>query len=339
MTGWLREHLPRLEAPLALTRIGEGQSNLTFVLEDHSGRRAVLRRPPVGETLASAHDVAREHRILAALAEAGGRVPRPLVLCEDASVTGAPFYVMEHVDGLILTRVDTAEQLTPAARAAVGASMARNLADLHALDVEAIGLGDLQRPESLASRQLRRWTRQWQASKTDELPLIDELAERFAAELPEEHDTVLVHGDYHLNNMIVDGTGAVLAALDWELCTVGDPLADVGALIAYWGECGAAAGRPDGLFREPVTALPGFSTAAELARGYTAASGREVDGLRFWIAFAYWKIAIIVAGVYRRWLNDPSNGSGAGSLYAAVPRLAACARDAFDERETRDARS
>lgn len=331
VSAWLGGHLRELEPPFAITRVGEGQSNLTFRVEDGAGRTVVLRRPPLGETLASAHDVAREHRILGALSAAGARVPRPLALCDDTSVTGAPFFVMEHVDGFILTKVETAERLALAAQAAIGPGLATNLAELHTLDVEAIGLGDLFRPESLASRQLRRWTRQWHASRTDEVELIDDLAERFGALLPDEREVVLVHGDYHLNNAIVAADGGIRAVLDWELCTVGDPLADVGAMIAYWSECGSAAGRPGALFREPVTDLAAFASAAELADAYATASGRDLAQLGFWIAFAYWKIAVIVAGVYRRWLNDTSNGSGAGSLGAAIPRLAELSRDALDE--------
>jgi aminoglycoside phosphotransferase (APT) family kinase protein len=332
VTTWLAVRLPELELPLMVTRVGEGQSNLTFRVDDDAGRRVVLRRPPLGETLASAHDVAREHRILSSLSAAGARAPGTLALCEDTTVTGAPFYVMEYVDGLILTRVGLAEQLSILARAAVGPALATNLAELHALDVDAIGLGELVRPESLASRQLRRWTRQWHSSKTEELELIDELAERFGARLPEEREAVLLHGDYHLNNAVLDAGGAVRAVLDWELCTVGDPLADVGAMVAYWRECGSAAGQPGAVFREPVTELRGFSAASDLAETYARASGRDLAELGFWIAFAYWKIAIIIAGVYRRWLNDPSNGSGAGSLDTAIPRLAELARDALDER-------
>jgi hypothetical protein len=157
----------------------------------------------------------------------------------------------------------------------------------------------------------------------------DELAERLAGRMPEERETVLVHGDYRLDNAILAPDGGIRAVLDWELCTVGDPLADVGLMIAYWGELGAAARLPDALFREPVTELPGFFTADELAEAYAEASGRDRSDLGFWVAFAYWRIAIIVEGIYRRWLNDPANGSNAGMLQPAVARLAGLARDAL----------
>lgn len=330
---WLEQHTG-LAPPLDFVRVGEGQSNLTFRVDDSAGRSLVLRRPPLGEILASAHDVAREFRVLTGLSAAGLPVPRPLAICEDGSVTGAPFYAMEHVAGDVLAKVETAERLRPEARAAVGVGLARTLAEFHAHDVDELGLGDFKRPESLVSRQLRRWHRQWEGSKTRELPLIDDLAARFAGQMPEEHEVVLVHGDYHLGNALVDVDGRILAILDWELCSTGDPLADVGLMVAYWGEFGTVAGREDGLFREPIAALPGFPSATDLAREYADASGRPLDDLGYWVAFAYWKVAIIVEGVYRRWLNDPTNGSDAGTLQPAVARLAGLAEAAFETRWT-----
>ncbi len=330
LTPWLTERLPELQPPLRFTRVGEGQSNLTFRVDDAAGHTMVLRRPPLGEILASAHDMEREHRILSGLASAGARVPRTLAYCDDPAVTGAPFYVMEHVDGLIVTKVETAERLSPGARTAAARSLVQTLTELQAVDLDAAGLGDFKRSESLASRQLRRWTRQWEASKTAELPVIEEVAELLAERLPEERESVLVHGDYRLDNAVVSEHGEVRAVLDWELCTVGDPLADVGLMVAYWNELGTVAGQAGALFREPVTAVAGFPTGAELAAEYARASGRDLAELGFWIAFAYWKVAIIVEGVYRRWLNDPGNGSGAGELQPAVARLAGLGRAALD---------
>jgi aminoglycoside phosphotransferase (APT) family kinase protein len=318
VSAWLGANIAGLEPPFAFTRIGEGQSNLTFRVDDAAGERIVLRRPPLGEILASAHDVVREHRILTALHPTGFPVPRTLGVSEDASVTGAPFYAMEHCDGL------AAEGLDGAARAAAGRHIAGTLAELHALDLGGIGLGDFCRPESLISRQLRRWRRQWDASKTRELEDIDDVAAWLAARMPEERATVLLHGDYHLHNFVFGPDGRLRAVLDWELCTAGDPLADVGQMVAYWNELRSS----DGFFREPVAAAGGFPDAVELADLYAEAAGRDLTTLAYWVAFAYWKIAIIVEGVYRRWLNDPQNGSDAGSLAPAVVRLAALAREA-----------
>ena len=330
LAQWLSGPLPELEPPLGFVRIGEGQSNLTYRLEDAGGRVVVLRRPPLGERLASAHDMAREYRILSCLWPAGAPVPRPYGICDDAAVADAPFYVMEYVEGVVLNRVGTAERLSVATRRVAAQSMASTLAALHAFDVDEVGLGDFRRSESLAGRQLRRWTKQWHASKTRELPLIDELSQRFAERMPEEREQVLVHGDYHLNNAILGADGNVRAILDWELCTVGDPLADVGLMVAYWNELGVYATQDDALFREPVTVLAGFPDGSELAEDYARASGRHLDELGFWVAFAYWKVAVIVEGVYRRWLNDPANGSDAGGLRPAVDRLATLALAALE---------
>jgi aminoglycoside phosphotransferase (APT) family kinase protein len=321
---WLTEHVPGLEPPLTFTRIGEGQSNLTFRVDDAAGRPLVIRRAPLGEILASAHDVAREHRILTALHPTGFPVPRPFGLCEDTDVTGAPFYAMEHVDGLVLSRVETGETLAPSTRAELGTQIPATLAQLHRVDFEAAGLSDFRRPESLISRQLRRWRRQWEASKTRELEEIEDVAAWLEARMPEERQVVLLHGDYHLNNFVVGADGTVRAVLDWELCTVGDPLADVGQMVAYWNEMRDR----DGFFAQPVAALEGFPDASTVGESYARASGRDVGGLDYWVVFAYWKIAIIIEGVYRRWLNDPQNGSDAGVLAPAVVRLAALAHRA-----------
>ena len=334
LAPWLSAQLPGLVPPFSFTRIGAGQSNLTYRLTDAEGASVVLRRPPLGEILASAHDMGREHTVLSALAGAGARVPRPLAFCDDVAVIGAPFYVMEHVDGLVLSSVETAERLDPVARTSTAEGMAGTLARLHALDVDAIGLGSLRRPDSLGARQLRRWTKQWHASKTRELRDVDEVGELLAKRLPEEREQCLVHGDYHLGNALVSPGGEIQAILDWELCTVGDPLADVGLMVAYWGENAAAAHESDVLFPEPVTALPGFPDAHALAATYLRAAGRDASELGYWVAFAYWKVAIIVEGVYRRWLNDPTNGTDAGRLGAAVPRLARLAAEAASSSST-----
>lgn len=331
VTAWVTEHVPGLEAPLEFARVGEGQSNLTYRVRDATGRTVVLRRPPTGEILPSAHDMAREHRVLTGLASADMPVPRPLALCDDASVTGAVFYVMEHVDGLVLNTVEAAERLSTGARGETGTSMIRTLARLQSTDLEATGLSEVRRPGSYCSRQLRRWRRQWDASRTRDLPLVDELADRLEATMPEETEVTVVHGDFHLLNAIVDAGGTVRAIVDWELCTVGDPLGDLGLTIAYWNELGKPAGEERRLFREPITDLPGFPSSDELAAEYERVSGRDLAELPFWVSFAYWKIAIIAEGVYRRWLDDPASGSDPEHVGAAVERLATLADRAARE--------
>jgi aminoglycoside phosphotransferase (APT) family kinase protein len=322
VTTWLAAALPDLELPLRYALIGGGRSNLTYRVDDASGRQVVLRRPPFGELLRSAHDVEREYWILTRLGEAEGPVPETFALCTDLDVTGAPFYVMEHVAGLTVADVAGAERLEFAARANAGRSLSATLARIHAADVVSIGLGDLRRPEPLASRQLRRWQSQWVASKTRELDVIDVVADELAARMPAEREAVLVHGDYHLQNLILSAEGDVRAVVDWELATVGDPMADVGLMLAYWHELGDAAGRADALFRESITTIPGFPAAPDLTETYANASGRDVSDVGYWVAFAYWKIAVVAEGVYRRWLDGGAQGPDARSLPGAVARLA-----------------
>lgn len=318
---WLLDRIDGLVPPLSFTRVGDGQSNLTFRVDDAAGRSLILRRPPLGEILASAHDMGREFRILTGLEREPVATPSPVAICEDVAVTGAPFYVMDHLDGHVLTKVSGVQRLSIEARHATGRALARTLVDLQSVDIDRAGLGVMRRPASLRDRQIRRWHRQWEASRTRDLSMVDELARRLVDGLPDERETVIVHGDYRLDNVVFSDEGEALGVLDWELCSVGDPLADLGLMVAYWDEQGAVAGTEEGLFRESVTSVPGMIDSGRLIEEYAAASGRNVDHVGGWVAFSYWKIAIIVEGVYRRWLNNPANGSGAGALGGAVERL------------------
>ena len=324
VTAWLEREVGGVVGPLRCERVGDGRSNLTYRVVDADGRRLILRRPPLGETLASAHNVAREHLVMSRLHAAGLPVPASPALCEDAAVTGAPFLVAEFVDGHVIATPAQAEGLDVGTRAAVSRSLVATLGDLHAVDLTAAGLDGIRRPGSLAARQLRRWRRQWEASRTRDLPAIDRVADRLEAVMPAEHEARLIHGDYRLDNTIIDDTGAVRAVLDWELCSVGDPLADLGILLAYWSEPGEDVTE----LLPRVTALPGFLTRAEVAGEYARVTGRDLSDLPFYVALARWRLAIITEGIYRRWLNDPANGGpGAGSLGGAVERLAQMAEE------------
>jgi aminoglycoside phosphotransferase (APT) family kinase protein len=297
--AWFAEHAAEVELPLEFERIAGGLSNLTYRVSDRAGRRWALRRPPLGKTLGSAHDMGREHRVLAALAQTAVPVPPLVGLCEDEEVTGAPFYAMEFVEGPILRGLADAEAAFPGEpdRAAIGLRVADTLAQIHAVDPDAVGLGELGRKEDYVARQLRRWQGQWEKSKTRELDTVDRVHERLAARIPEQGPATIVHGDYRLDNMILTPAGEVAAVVDWELCTLGDPLADVGTLMAYWpqrGEEGIALGQPANL-------APGFPTRAELTARYAEASGRDISDLDFYLALGYWKLAIILEGVYARY--------------------------------------
>lgn len=318
VTTWLTERSP-LRAPLRLTRIGGGQSNLTYRIDDAGGQSAVLRRPPLGEVLQSAHDMSREYGVIERLAAAGMPVPATVALCEDPAVTDAPFYVMEHVEGTIVTTPEIGERMPAEARRTAGLSLADTLVALQSVDLDGAGFGDMRRPREYCDRQLRRWRSQWEASRTRDLPVVDELAERLDAARPSEPETVLVHGDYRLDNAVLDEAGSIVAVLDWELSTVGHPLADVGLMLAYWEE----ARTPEGVFRSAFTSAPGFPEAREIAEHYSDRSSRSIEQLDYFIAFAYWKIAVICEGVYRRWLNDPANGAVSGETVGDdVERLA-----------------
>jgi aminoglycoside phosphotransferase (APT) family kinase protein len=298
VTRWFSDHVPGVQEPLAFDRIAGGQSNLTYTVADQAGGRWVLRRPPLSGVLPSAHDMAREHRIIAALAATEVPVPRAFGLCEDSSVTGAPFYVMEHVDGVVPR--DEATVLASfglAERAAASTALVDALLALHRVDPEAVGLGRLGRGHGYVERQLARWRRQWEQSKTRELPAVEEVHRRLTARVPAQERVAIVHGDYRLDNLILSPAGAVRAVIDWELSTLGDPRADLGLLLVYWAEAGDEV-LPLGT---APTRLPGFPGRAEVTAAYASGAGHRTDDLDFFVALGYWKLAVILEGVYARY--------------------------------------
>jgi aminoglycoside phosphotransferase (APT) family kinase protein len=322
--AWFAENVPGAEPPLSFERIAGGHSNLTYRATDANGRNWALRRPPLGKRLGSAHDMSREHRVVSALATTPVPVAPVVGLCEDESVNDAPFYVMEFVEGPVLRGLAEAEAFPDHDdRRAIAERVVDTLVDIHAADPDAAGLGELGRKEDYVARQLHRWQGQWEKSKTRELPIVDEVHDRLAAAIPEQGPATIVHGDYRLDNMILTPEGEVAAVVDWELCTLGDPLADVGLLMVYWPKTGEEATS----LGQPANLAPGFPDRDALRERYAERSGRDLSRLDFYIALGYWKLAVILEGVYARYTAGGYGKVDEGVQYFAdvVERLAEAA--------------
>jgi aminoglycoside phosphotransferase (APT) family kinase protein len=291
VSAWLEASIVGVRAPFEFGFISGGRSNLTFSVTDAAGRKLVLRRPPISHVLATAHDMGREHRIISALQGTAVPVPEALGFCEDESVNGRPFYVMDFVEGHVLRTPDLVAQLSDDARRSAGEDLVDVLAAIHAVDQDAVGLGELGRPQGYIERQLKRWYGQFQGSQQQmrdadsgrPVPAVDEAHDLLAANVPRQAEVTIAHGDYRLDNTIVGDDGRIRAVLDWELCTLGDPLADVGTLLVYYHQ------------------HPGFPAPEELVARYRDTSGRDTADLDYYTAFAHWRLACIVEGVYARY--------------------------------------
>lgn len=295
VTRWLAASGVAIEPPLTASLITGGRSNLTYRISDAAGAQWVLRRPPLSGVIASAHDVLREHRIMAALAGTAVPVPVMVAACDDPDVIGVPFFVMDYVDGVVLRDQATAEaQLTEAARAAVGAPLVEALAALHATDPAKVGLASLGQGTGYVGRQLARWERQLERLGIPEDAGMHDVLVRLQAGIPEQRQVTIVHGDFRPGNVIVGPDGRLRALLDWELATLGDPLADLGWLMAYWGAPG------DGLTFPVPTRAAGFEPREQLSARYARLTGRSLSDLSFYLAFALWRLAAIIAGVNAR---------------------------------------
>ena len=332
VTDWFLDHVPGVVPPLSFALIAGGHSNLTFGVTDADGNRWVLRRPPLGHVLATAHDMSREHKIISALGPTAVPVPATPGLCMDTEVNGAPFYVMSYVDGHVVRDAATATSvLDRDGRQRAGESIADVMAAIHAVDVDAVGLGDLGRKDGYIARQLKRWYSQFQASNEltgRPVPQIHEVHDALAARIPDQVGTAIVHGDYRLDNCMVDGDGNVIAVLDWEICTLGDAMADVGLLMVYWNE----ATDGDSTLLVAPTAVDGFPSRAEMLARYAAKSGRDVSQVDYYIAFAHWKLACIIEGVYSRYAKGAMGKPAAGfeGFERQVTALAERAQAAVD---------
>jgi aminoglycoside phosphotransferase (APT) family kinase protein len=325
LTGFLDEHFEG-SGEWVIERHQAGHSNETFFIRGR-GQDLVLRRPPSGAFLPSAHDVGREFRVLSALKDTNVRTPRTVLSCSDESVIGAPFYLMERVEGTVV-RDELPDVFSEEHRKKIGEELVDALVELHAIDPAACGLGDFGKPSGYLERQLRRWKGQMELTLplTRPVPDLERAGEWLAQNLPESGPTTLVHGDYKLDNVMLaaEPPAKVVAILDWEMSTLGDPLADLGWMISFWREPGDPAGD---LFAETtrVTELPGFSTRAELIDRYSDATGRAVEGLDWYTVLAIWKLAILLEGSYARHLAGMTDDPFFARMEHGVPVLAATA--------------
>lgn len=297
VSRWLAANVAGAVPPFRFELIAGGRSNLTFRVTGADGTRYVLRRPPVGLVLATAHDMAREHRLISAMGGTDVPVPACLGLCTDPAVNGADFYVMAYVDGVVLDSPDRATGIPMPRRRAISEDLVDVLAKLHAVDVDAVGLGNLAKREGYIERQVKRWSAQWDASKTFEISAIDDVAAYLKSHVPVQQGVSIAHGDYRLGNCLTNvETGRIAAVLDWELCTLGDPLADLGYIGVWWSDGPGSANTST-----DVSQAGGFLTYAELVDRYARTTGRDVGQVDFYVAFGCWRLAVINAGVYARY--------------------------------------
>ena len=298
VTAWMAQRV-ELSPPLQFEIIAGGHSNLTYRVTDAAGRRWVLRRPPLAHLLAGAHDMVREHRILAALEPTPVPTPPVVGLCTDPEVNGADFYVTEFVEGTVLRSLADAEALSPKARGALSRQLVEVQAAIHSTDLDATGLDTLGRPNDYVARQLHVWRRQFNAMTSRDLPIIEQVHDTLVASIPPQTEATLVHGDYRLDNCLSRNHGELAAVLDWEISTLGDPLADFGFSLGYWVEDG------DGFtpLGHDATAAPGFWTRERLADEYAALTGRDVSAMGWYFAFASWRLACILEGVHARYVG------------------------------------
>jgi aminoglycoside phosphotransferase (APT) family kinase protein len=293
---YLRKRIDTVQGEVSFTRITQGNSNLTYIVRDEAGNRWVMRRPPIGQVAATAHNMEREHRIIAAL-DGHVPVPKALFFCDDESITGAPFFMMDFVDGMSpASEKDAERDFSPHQRRAASENLVDTLAQIHEVDVDKVGLGDLGRREDYVSRQLRRWRQQWDVNKIRDVPEVDRAFDILTRRIPTQQGAALVHGDYKFDNVLFDTTGEVLAVVDWELCTLGDPIADLAALVMLWTEPGES----NALGQKTATSAPGMLTRSEIVNRYRLRSSRSIDELDYYLAFTNWRVACVTESVYSR---------------------------------------
>src|ERR1700722_5400357 len=344
LEGWLNEPVGGEPSELVdIQLIAGGRSNLTYrltVAGASQSRLLVLRRPPLGHVLPTAHDMGRQYRVLSGLSGTQVPVARPVAFCDDTDVIGAPFYLMEHVPGAVLRTRQDMVGLTEVQSRELSEGLADMLAAIHGVDVEAAGLSGLGRGAGYLTRQLNRWQRQWELSVTREVPGYGELVARLTDRLPAEGEATLVHGDFRLDNVLVTVAPRprITAVVDWEMATIGDPLADLGLTLVYWTDPGEGGwldpaedpNTPARGVSADATATPGFLSRAEFAAGYAERTGRDISRIGYYVAFGYFKLAVVLEGINARYLQHQTGGEGFDQDGLAVPTLVARAHEVLD---------
>jgi aminoglycoside phosphotransferase (APT) family kinase protein len=331
LEAFLRNALGLLDGPLAIEQYRNGHSNLTYLI--HLGpRELVLRRPPFASRVKSAHDMSREYRVLSRLCEVYPQAPRPVLFCEDQSVLGAPFYLMQRIKGQILRgKPPEGVTVSPETARACCLSFVRNLAVLHGIDYQAVGLAELHRPGNYTERQVLGWAERYQKAKTDEIPSIDAAIAWLEERIPEDTGTVLIHNDYKFDNLVLDPDDwtRIIGVLDWEMTTVGDPLMDLGTSLGYWAE----ATDPEGLQGTQcfLTSLPGSLTRAQLVEEYSRLTGRDTSNMLFYYIFSLVKIAGIVQQIYYRYVTGSTKDERFRGLIFVVGMLGQMAGEALEK--------
>ena len=316
LRAYLEAHLPEAAGPLEVLQFPKGFSNLTYLLR-LGNRELVLRRPPFGASIKSAHDMGREYRILSALCAVYPKVPRPLLYCADERVIGAPFYLMERLQGIILRNQPLAS-LTPERMRHLSRALLEALVELHTLDYRKAGLADLGKPEGYVRRQVEGWSQRYQNARTEAIAGMEKAMQWLSDHLPPESGAALIHNDFKYDNLIFDpGLERVVAVLDWEMATLGDPLMDLGTTLAYWAE----ADDPPGLRSFGLTHLPGNLTRAELVQLYAERTGRDVSGMVFYYAFGLFKVGVIMQQIYARYAKGLTQDARFGRLIHLIGEI------------------
>ena len=327
LQAWLKDKLPGADKPLTVRQFTGGVANLTYLL-DFGEHQYVLRRPPLGPVARHAHDMSREYKVLSVLHRAFPKAPRAFLFCEDVEVIGSQFLIEERRQGVVVRKSIPPEFADiPDAPQRMSQALIETLAEFHAVDFEALGLGDLGRPEGFITRQIEGWYKRWHAAKTEDLPIMDEVYAWLKANQPASPPPTLVHNDYKLDNVMFapDDPGRVVAVFDWDMCTLGDPFSDLGALLTYWTE------PSDPPYMQAIAQMPvgdaRFWARAQLVERYAALSGRDMSDVHFYHALGLFRLAVIAAQIYIRYVRGQTKDERFAGLGALIPLIARAARD------------